>query len=62
MAASHRPDSLPHARCEHLKAEATGTAEARQLPDGRWRYSTSYHCPDCGESFVETHESTLKED
>lgn len=42
--------------CEHFKAEATGTTEAR-WQRGKWLYRTPYFCPDCGERFVEHHAS-----
>ena len=46
--------------CEHFRAEQEGATVAVQLRDGRWRYSTSYHCGDCGERFLESHvEGTL---
>ena len=47
--------------CRHFRAERTGTTEARRIPRG-WQYSTSYHCPDCGAHFIETHTSQLEED
>jgi hypothetical protein len=58
MAVTHRPGSLSRA-CEHPHAEPTGTTTARQLPEGRWQYSTPYHCPDCGAHFTETHTQDL---
>ncbi len=52
---------LIHA-CDHFEAEATGTCEARQLPDGHWEYRTAYACLACGARFVERHTQPLAAD
>jgi len=47
-------------RCSHFRAvRQPGAIEARQLPDGRWEYTTLYRCPDCLAAFRETHYSLL---
>jgi hypothetical protein len=41
--------------CDHVRAEAVSTTKGEQLPDGRWRFSQRFHCPDCGRYFDEKH-------